>query len=90
MEVNAHVSVKTFSIHGIQKTIGSALTEKGERTMPDREKVIEALENADVKDGVIKMSTQFRDVVIALLKEQEKASKRNPVIVCPHCGKRIK
>ena len=25
-----------------------------------------------------------------LLKEQEKASKRNPVIVCPHCGKRVK
>ena len=25
-----------------------------------------------------------------LLKEQENASKRNPVIVCPHCGKRVK
>jgi len=28
--------------------------------------------------------------VLALLKEQENASKRNPVIVCPHCGKRVK
>ena len=27
---------------------------------------------------------------IDLLKEQENASKRNPVIVCPHCGKRVK
>ena len=27
---------------------------------------------------------------ITLLKEQENASKRNPVIVCPHCGKRVK
>lgn len=27
---------------------------------------------------------------LALLKEQENASKRNPVIVCPHCGKRVK
>lgn len=27
---------------------------------------------------------------LALLQEQEDASKRNPVIVCPHCGKRIK
>lgn len=26
----------------------------------------------------------------ALLKEQENARKRNPVIVCPHCGKRVK
>ena len=23
-------------------------------------------------------------------REQENASKRNPVIVCPHCGKRVK
>ena len=39
--------------------------------MPDREKIIEALENADMTDGVIKMSTQFRDIVVELLKEQE-------------------
>lgn len=25
-----------------------------------------------------------------LLKEQKNASQRNPVIVCPHCGKRVK
>lgn len=39
----------------------------------DREKFIEALENADVTDGVIKMSTQVRDLLVELLKEQEKA-----------------
>ena len=27
---------------------------------------------------------------LAILKEQENASKRNPMIVCPHCGKRVK
>jgi hypothetical protein len=27
---------------------------------------------------------------LAMLKEQENASKRNPVIVCPYCGKRVK
>ena len=27
---------------------------------------------------------------LALLKEQENEKKRNPVIVCPHCGKRVK
>ena len=27
---------------------------------------------------------------LELLNEQENASKRNPVIVCPHCGKRVK
>lgn len=27
---------------------------------------------------------------LALLKEQENAIQRNPVIVCPHCGKRVK
>jgi hypothetical protein len=39
--------------------------------MPDREKVIKALENAEVVDGVLKMSNQFRDVLLAMLKEQE-------------------
>lgn len=38
--------------------------------MADLEKVIKALEDADVTDGVIKMSNQFRDVLVALLKEQ--------------------
>ena len=28
--------------------------------------------------------------VLSLLKEQENERKRNPVIVCPHCGKRVK
>lgn len=27
---------------------------------------------------------------LALLKELENEKKRNPVIVCPHCGKRVK
>ena len=30
------------------------------------------------------------DDALTLLKEHENASKRNPVIVCPHCGKRVK
>ena len=38
--------------------------------MAELEKVIKALEDADVTDGVIKMSNQFRDVLVALLKEQ--------------------
>lgn len=40
--------------------------------MADLEKVIKALEDADVTDGVIKMSNQFRDVLVAMLKEQWK------------------
>ena len=41
--------------------------------MPDREKVINALENAEeISDGTLIMSDQFRDVLIELLKEQEK------------------
>lgn len=43
--------------------------------MNDIDKVIKALEDADVTDGVIKMSNQFRDVLVALLKEQEKEIK---------------
>lgn len=31
-----------------------------------------------------------KEEVERLYKEQENASKRNPVIVCPHCGKRVK
>lgn len=33
---------------------------------------------------------QMMKDALELLKEQENASKRNPVIVCPHCGKRVK
>ena len=39
--------------------------------MEDIDKFIKALEDADVTDGVIKMSNQFRDVLVALLKEKE-------------------
>ena len=39
--------------------------------MNDINKVIEALENADVTYGVIKMSDEFRDILVAVLKEQE-------------------
>lgn len=31
-----------------------------------------------------------KEQVERLYKEQANASKRNPVIVCPHCGKRVK
>ena len=27
---------------------------------------------------------------LELLKEQQKEKERNPVIVCPHCGRRVK
>jgi hypothetical protein len=39
--------------------------------MEDIDKVIKAIEDADVTDGVIKMSIQFRDVLVAMLKERE-------------------
>ena len=39
--------------------------------MIDRKKVIKALEDADAMNGIIKMSNQFRDILVALLKEQE-------------------
>ena len=32
---------------------------------------------------------KFYEETLELLKEQEE-QKRNPVIVCPHCGKRVK
>lgn len=33
---------------------------------------------------------EFAHDALVLLKEQENEKKRNPVIVCPHCGKRVK
>ena len=33
---------------------------------------------------------KWTEDAILLLNEQENARKRNPVIVCPHCGKRVK
>ena len=47
--------------------------------MIEREKVIKALENADITDGVIKMSDQFRDIVVELLKEQPE------IVRCKDC-----
>ena len=63
--------------------------------MPDREMVIKALTDAlTAKENYpwakAEMSFEFIEMLLELLKEQEKASKRNPVIVCPHCGKRVK
>ena len=64
--------------------------------MPDREKVInelvEHIESAlDVdSDYVDCVRTDLLQYTVALLKEQGNASKRNPVIICPHCGKRVK
>ena len=60
--------------------------------MSDREIVIKALENADVIDGVIRMSNQFKDIVVTLLKEQEAIkptwSRGKPF--CGACGLRIR
>ena len=68
----------------------------------DREKVIKELENLrDICNAKSNMAVgngkvawagyaNTADDALALLKEQENASKRNPVIVCPHCGKRVK
>ena len=66
--------------------------------MPDREKVITAFEVCK-SDNHTCSDCPYNDEsctntlsadALALLKEQENASKRNPVIVCPHCGKRVK
>ena len=65
--------------------------------MPDREKVISELHDArrylEDKEWSDRGASPHIDAindVLALLNEQENASKRNPVIVCPHCGKRVK
>lgn len=58
----------------------------------DRDKVISEFENF-VKSFSKRDDTYYKGLfvsVLALLKEQENASKRNPVIVCPHCGQRVK
>lgn len=66
--------------------------------MIDRGKVINLLENCveendcvncDYKDYTLCKHFLMADA-LALLQEQENASKRNPVIICPHCGKRVK
>ena len=55
--------------------------------MIDRKKVIKALEDAYVTDGVIKMSIQVRDVLVALLKEQDDKDINVPIkiIRCKDC-----
>lgn len=61
-------------------------------SMPDKEKYIEVLSKTakTVKelneDAPIKISLECIEDILELLKEQE----RHQVIVCPHCGKRVK
>lgn len=43
MEVNAHVNVKIFSIHGIRKMIGSVQMQKGKQTMMEHNVPIQSL-----------------------------------------------
>ena len=71
--------------------------------MHDREKVInglrsiktylasQAIETTDsfASEGFIESQRDIDDA-IALLKEMKNETERNPVIVCPHCGKRVK
>lgn len=66
--------------------------------MPDREKVKKGLDICTSKEPCNgcpylkerNCSLAMVADALALLREQENASKRNPVIVCPHCGKRVK
>lgn len=55
--------------------------------MIDKEKVIKALEDAYVTDGVIKMSIQVRDVLVAMLKEQDDKDINVPIKIvrCKDC-----
>ena len=41
-------------------------------------------------ESAIELIHKKNERIEKLLIEQENASKRNPVIVCPHCGKRVK
>ena len=65
--------------------------DEGEKIMPEREKMIQALENADVLSGIIKMTVEVRDILVSMLKEQEAVE---PEVegggstwwhVCPEC-----
>ena len=63
--------------------------------MPDKEALIHAIELRESiakrdHHGFVDLPYEMVGNVLAMLKEQENASKRNPVIVCPHCGKRVK
>ena len=59
--------------------------------MNDIELLLERLERlAIVLDELMPGCADLVREAITLLKEQENASKRNPVIVCTHCGKRVK
>ncbi len=62
--------------------------------MADREKIIEALENAYVENGNIKISVQFRDMfLLPLLKEQDPVRPQwdpdEREHRCPSCGEKV-
>ena len=65
--------------------------------MPDMEKVIKGVHDArrylEDREWVDKSVGVYIDALnddLELLKEYKNERERNPVIVCPHCGKRVK
>lgn len=61
--------------------------------MADKELITKAcekwLKSHDKKD-FLPLAYEAVQELLSVLKEQENEKKRNPVIVCPHCGKRVK
>ena len=65
--------------------------------MSDREKIIKGVHDArrylEDREWVDKSVGVYIDALndaLELLKEYKNEKERNPVIVCPHCGKRVK
>ena len=54
------------------------------------EDILKLLKEQEHKDKMYHALEEDWKRIKELLKEQGNASKRNPVIVCPHCGKRVK
>lgn len=64
----------------------------------DPEVIVDALERAEVENGIVKMSNQFRDIVVNLLKEHEAVkpiliregrNKHYNDYVCPRCDNEV-
>ena len=83
------------SLYGLEQEYCTEKDGKvGEVRMTNTEKALELVQKClddwpYAATRVVDIMTRLEKVK-ELLKEQENASKRNPVIVCPHCGKRVK
>ena len=88
--INGLRSIKTYLASQAIETTDDFAREGFIESQKDIDDALFLLKEQEHKDRMFHALEDDWKRLKELLNEQENASKRNPVIVCPHCGKRVK